>query len=196
MIKRIGWIIPVLLLFAFSAKADTVNIYFDGGYSFGDNGVGIPPYTGTLNGQSAQFYCVDFSHDITGGTSWMATVSTIPNSGTGTRLDNVQDYEIIEILLNEELAATTQQAKAEYQWAIWDFSGGGDPYGTDSLLIVDALTQLDKPGFQLPGGWEILTPTGSYGQEFFVQTPEPASLLLLGVGMAMLFVMSRKKVLA
>ena len=53
-----------VLGFAGTAKADTV--YVDGSYAFASNGYGIPPYGGTLNGQSAQFFCVDFTDAITG----------------------------------------------------------------------------------------------------------------------------------
>jgi hypothetical protein len=44
-------------------------------------------------------------------------------------------------------------------------------------------------------GWEILTPdNGTHGQEFLVQTPEPGSLALLGIGLcAMLFFVKRSE---
>src|SRR5260370_10984086 len=72
--------LSILLVFGFlvctfSAKADTVSV--NGTYAFASNGYGIPPYGGTLNGQSASFYCVDFSHTITGGMSWTANVISL-----------------------------------------------------------------------------------------------------------------------
>jgi hypothetical protein len=46
-------------------------------------------------------------------------------------------------------------------------------------------------------GWEVLTPTGSYGQEFLVDsptaTPEPSSLLLFGTVLWGLSFVVRKK---
>src|SRR5580658_786664 len=65
-----------LASFVPSALADSA-VYFDGSYAFGNNGYGIPPYGGTLDGQPANFYCVDFSHDITGGMSWSAAVTPV-----------------------------------------------------------------------------------------------------------------------
>src|ERR1700733_15645299 len=63
-----------------SAFADGT-VYFNGSYSFGDNGYGIPPYGGTLDGQPTSFYCVDFSHDISGGMSWSALVTPVTPGG-------------------------------------------------------------------------------------------------------------------
>jgi len=44
-LKKLGWLVPVLLLLSISAKADGIaSVYFNGGYAFADNGYGIPPY--------------------------------------------------------------------------------------------------------------------------------------------------------
>jgi hypothetical protein len=45
-------------------------------------------------------------------------------------------------------------------------------------------------------GWEILTPDASqqgYGQEFLVYTPEPSSMLLLGIGLCALIFVKRRE---
>jgi len=44
-------------------------------------------------------------------------------------------------------------------------------------------------------GWEILTPTGSAGQEFliFVGVPEPGELLLLLIGLIVVALATREK---
>ena len=205
MLRRLGWIIPVLLLLSVSAKADTV--YFNGGYAFGDHGVGIPPYQGTLDGQNASFYCVDFDHDITGNTSWQVTVTDVTSGAdySGTRLMNQTDYFEIAWLLDQAIASGNQTTQAELQWAVWSFSGGGDPYGTNNTLLTDAANAL--PGYT-PANWEILTPTGTYGQEFMVKvppntnnippvnTPEPSGFALLSMGLAGLAIAGRRKLVA
>lgn len=191
--KRLSLLIPVLFLLAFSAKADDIaTVYFNGGYAFGDNGYGIPPYQGTLNGEDALFYCVDFTHDITGNTSWQVTVTDISSTAdySSTRLGSGTIYSEIAWLLDQSVASGNQTTQAELQWAVWSFSGGGDPYGTNSLLVGEAQTAVAN-GFA-PNNWDILTPVGSYGQEFLVDpppptnTPEPSSFVLLGIGLATL----------
>ena len=198
-LKRTCSVLPLLLL-ASSVYAGSIpaTVYFNGGYAFADNGFGIPPYQGTLNGQNALFYCVDFSHEITGNTSWSATVTGL-NASNGafgsTRLDNKKTYLEMAWLITQMNAASTQTEKAEYQWAVWSFSGGNDPYAGSNVLIGDALAAVIG-GFG-GKGWEILTPTGSYGQEFLVDppaaTPEPSGLLLFGtVLLGMAFALRKK----
>lgn len=193
LLKRFGWICLGLLLLAFSAKADTVTVYVDGTYAFANNGVAIPPYGGTIDGQPASFYCVDFDHEISGGTSWTATVTPLgPTTDySSTRLNNGTEYQEIAWLLDQSLGTTDQTTQAQLQWAVWSFSGGSDPYGTNSNLLTEAANAVSG-GFTA-NNWEILTPTGQYGQEFFVATPEPSSLAMLAGGLIGLITLGRRK---
>lgn len=201
-------ILPALLLFALlfavSAKADSV--YVDGTYAFADHGYGIGPYGGTLNGQSASFFCVDFTHDITGHTLWVAAVTPITSATdfSGTRLNNGTTYLEMIWLTTQMLTAPNQQTQAELQWAIWDFTGAGgiDPYPSNDAAHQAAALAAVNSGFT-GIGWEILTPinptTGStnvYGQEFVVHTPEPGTLALLCIGLLGMILFTRRRVLA
>ncbi len=90
--------------------------------------------------------------------------------------------------------------KAEYQWAIWSFTGAVSPYakGLETTLVNEAVTAVED-GLFSGKGWEILTPIGTYGQEFLVDppqvasTPEPSSMLLFGTGLIGLSFAIRKK---
>jgi len=195
---RIVFLAAGILLFLIpSAKADSI-VAFNGSYAFGNNGVGIPPYGGTLNGQAAEFYCVDFSHDITGGDSWNAIVTPVTTNPAGygsTYLKSETDYLEFAWLLTQEQGTTDQTQIAADQWAIWSVTGASDPYtGADSasVLLGDAQTAVND-GFT-GQGWEILTPdAGQYGQEFMVQTHEPSGLALLGVGLCALFLLAKRR---
>lgn len=196
-VKQLRWLLIVVVLsFAGVAKADTV--YFDGGYSFGDNGYGIPPYSGTLNGQAESFYCVDFTHDITAGQSWNVTVTSLAGSDfSSTRLFSTLGsgaqtaYLEMAYLITQLMSATTQMQKAEDQYAIWSLTGGPNPYGTNSAIVAGALAAV-KAGFS-GQGFEILTPTGSTGQEFLIYVVEPGELAMLLIGLAMIMLFLRKK---
>src|ERR1700722_8183786 len=193
-----------------SAFADST-VYFDGSYSFGDNGYGIPPYGGTLDGQSTQFYCVDFSHDITAGMTWSAAVTPVTVGGgysstflgnsssptyAGSNANAGSDYLLFAYILTEMGQTTNQTTQAEDQWAIWSFTDGGyDPYGSANLASIIANAESNLSSFN-PAGWEILTPdAGTYGQEFMINTPEPSSMLLLALGLGALFMLNRRQAL-
>ena len=183
-----------VLSFAFpgGAKADTV--YVDGSYAFASGGYGIPPYGGTLNGQNEQFFCVDFSTPIWAGESWQVTITSLTGSNFSlTKLKNQTSYLEMAWLITQMMSATTQAQKAMDQYAVWSFTGGPNPYGTNNSLVAAALAAV-QAGFT-GAGWEILTPTGSAGQEFliFVGVPEPGELLLLLIGLIVVALATRKK---
>ncbi|MGB9068910.1 MAG: PEP-CTERM sorting domain-containing protein [Candidatus Acidiferrales bacterium] len=196
--------------FAPTAFADS-SVDFNGSYAFGDNGYGIPPYGGTLDGQSTQFYCVDFSHDITGGMNWSVAVTPVtvggdysetflgnPSSPTyaGSNANAASDYLLFAYILTEMGQTTDQTTQAEDQWAIWSYTDGGyDPYGATNLAAIIANAESNLSTFN-PAGWEILTPNdGTYGQEFMINTPEPSSVLLLALGLGALFLLKRRQAL-
>src|SRR5258708_2401601 len=200
-IKRMQWLLAVLLLTAVSAKADSV--YVNGSFSFADHGVGIPPYGGILNGHSASFYCVDFGHQISGNTGWTVKVTPLLSaSGYGnTYLQNQTTYLEMAWLITNMLGTSSQTLQAQYQWAIWYLSVGSnlnlvkDPYAKDVFWATAAATAVLQNHFTV-SGWEILTPDpkGPYGHEFIVvATPESSSLLLLGIGFIRLAGLGRRK---
>src|SRR5216684_9392669 len=132
--------LSILLVFGFlvctlSAKADTVSV--NGTYAFASNGYGIPPYGGTLNSQSAAFYCVDFTTTIQAGDTWSVWVTSLTGSNfSSTLLGNKTAYLEMAWLVTQMMSASTQLQQAKDQFAIWSFSGGPNPYGTNSSLVA------------------------------------------------------------
>jgi hypothetical protein len=195
--KPLLWFVVVafalaIVIFPGAAKADTV--YVDGSYAFANGGYGIPPYGGTLNGQSEAFYCVDFSTPIWGGESWQVTITNLAGSNfSATKLGNQTSYLEMAWLITQMMSTTSQLQQAMDQYAIWSFTGGPNPYGSNGSLVAAALAAVNA-GFS-GQGWEILTPTGSAGQEFliFVGVPEPAELVMLLIGLAVMVLASRRK---
>ena len=199
-LRRSYWLLPVFLLATISTKADSAQVYFDGTYAFGNNGYGIGPYGGTLNNTQALFYCVDFNHDIVGNTGWTATATDLNSSSSyaNTLLHNPNTYYAMAWMITKMGETNNQTLQADYQWAIWSLSVGNNPNAPknpDSMnaaLINNAFNAVG--GGWNPNGWEILTPSGSYGQEFMVHpTPEPSSLLLLLGGLTVFAILALKK---
>jgi len=190
-LRRYGLLVAsFIFVFAGTAKADTVSV--DGTYHFASNGYGIPPYGGTLNGQSQAFYCVDFSHPIQAGNTWNVTITSLTGSNfSSTRFGNQSTYLAMAWLITQMMGTTNQLQIAKDQFAIWSFTGGPNPYGTNSALVAAAFAAVTA-GFT-GQGWAILTPTGSVGQEFFIMVPEPTVLLMLIVGLFVMGVATRTR---
>ena len=82
-------------------------------------------------------------------------------------MDNKTTYLEMVWLITQMQSTTNQNEQAQLQWAIWSFSGAHSPYFQSDALMGDALAAVLR-GFR-GNGWEVLTPTGSYGQEFLVE---------------------------
>jgi len=195
-LKLLRWVLVVgILAFAGTVKADPVDtVKIDGSYAFASNGYGIPPYGGTLNGQSQSFYCVDFSSHVSAGDSWTVDITNLAGSNFfSTRLGSQTQYLEMAWLITQMMGTTDQTQKAAYQFAIWSFTGGPS-YDTNSGIVAAALAAVSAGS--KGQGWEILTPKGSIGQEFLIRVPEPSALLMLGIGLIALVALSRKSLVA
>lgn len=190
-----------------AAKADTVTVSVDGTYAFANGGYGIPPYGGTMTvsgvTQSEQFYCVDFADTITGGTSWNVTVTslTAATSSFASTFLALKDgysasgaqamYMAMAYLVTQMMGTSNQGLQAQYQYAIWSLTGGPQS-STSSSLVQAALNYVNSGKFNAQG-WELLTPTGSYGQEFLVYAAEPSTLAMLLAGLLALALIAHKR---
>jgi hypothetical protein len=196
-LERLRWLLAfVVLLLAGTVKADTVRV--DGTFAFSNNGNGIPPYGGTLNGQSESFYCVDFSATIKAGDTWAVNIMSLPGSNfSSTRLwaslgaGAQTAYLEMAWLVTQMMGTSNKLLQTEDQYAIWSFTGGSNPYGTNTTIVAAALAAV-KGGFT-GQGFELLSPTGSTGQEFLIRVPEPSELLMLMIGLIALGLATGKK---
>jgi hypothetical protein len=194
-LMRFRWLPGILLLlFAGGAKADPLNtVTIDGSVAFWVGNIGIPPYGGSLNGVKESFYCVDFSSTIAPPYSWGVNITTLTGSNfSSTKLGSGAQTAYLEMawLITQMMGATTNGQKAAYQFAIWSFTGGPN-YSANSALVAAALAAVQN-GFK-GQEWEILTPTGSTGQEFLIHVPEPAELLMLVIGLIVLGLATHKR---
>lgn len=190
-LRQLRWFVFLAFPFVIATTAQADTVYFNGSYAFASGGYGIPPYGGTWNGQAASFYCVDFTHDITANTGWNAAATSLAGSDfSATLLKDQNLYLEMAWLVTQMMGTSDTNLQAQYQYAIWSITGGPDPFGMDVSLVLAASGAVHS-GFD-GQGFTILTPTGSYGQEFLVKTPEPSTLLLLGIGLVALLVVSKK----
>jgi hypothetical protein len=186
------------------------------------DGIYMGPYTATINGVSTPVICDDFSDESFLPESWTAYTSTFSGltNVKFTGAPETQNYEEAAYLALELLAAPPNSLQAgEIQFALWDvFDPNAIPTltsynaadGAAALLYLQgaqtgysSLTaaQLAEFTFYTPNTNDPIT-CGSGAcastppQEFItVNTPEPSTMLLLGIGVCGLFLVKRRKLL-
>ena len=210
MIRKLLLSVLVALLFAsipvWADGFDQTIQFINSTGALTNDGFSISPYKGTLNGQPADFICVDFSHTfgvsqgqtttwnamatpLTSASSFVGTLQYLLNgNSTSTAYNNYLEIAWLITQLEANLNNGDLDDATNDQLAIWTFSGyvNNNPANEAAIntLLSDA-SQAAQSGFTV-SGWEVLTPdyaNFANSQEMIVTTtPEPSSILLLLVG--------------
>lgn len=143
-------------------------------------------------------FCEDFSHSISLNQEWTARFT---NLGTGNLLDtrwgalgaNQQQYmEAAWLVLQFNAQPTTEWAGIHS--AIWNIFTPGTPApSTDAAMWLGRAQTFWNDGSVVAGEWTVVTDVNTISgvggvQEFLMHqtvTPEPATLILLGTGLAL-----------
>ena len=182
-----------MLLTCLPAMADA-NMSFSNTGSNSYMGVPSYPYYLSVNGGPLQdMMCLGYNEHISGGETWMATVTPVGSLDLNTHLT---DYQAAYLFT---LAVADHGADSDLNAAIWYLYEGVptlDPGAANYVTLAQGMSyfQGEFPGVILytaiPG-----TESGTLGtaQNFF-GTPEPGSLMLLGTGVLGLAGMIRRKI--
>lgn len=207
---RLGGAILLLCLSAPVAFADTLQ-YAGGAGTNTYGGPGVGPYKFHLNGSPATVLgiCDDFGSTIPGSTTWPVVVHRITltdlsqptpkaryfnTTSDATKAASLVLYKRVAWLSERLLAATTDQARTEIQYAVWDTflnPGLGDSASLPNATrraAVDGWMKLSitavNNGYN-GGGWSVFTPSGTpNSQEILIRTPEPSAVALLALDMS------------
>ena len=218
-LSRLLWIATLLLVLTPLAHADgTTTMQFVGVNGANDGVYYVSPYTGTMdygtsNAHSVGLFCDDINNDVNFGQIWNANVTNMGSGdfsntryGNGSVNPNLGStnpltlYEQGAWLVSQFGSHTSDYVSLQY--ALWDLmSPGAEPtsYAAgDGIQVSQWLSWAATNYGQInPSNFEIVTNVGplcyrGQVQEFIVQTPEPATIILLLIGIGAMFLLALK----
>ena len=199
--KNIGIAVLVLLFSlctASATRADTLTLT-----GFGDTlweGAPVGPYPGTLNGTSTSLLCLSYDRHVSPGVPFEVTINALNALGVSNALYGPQllGYQQAAWLYDQMLANPSETG--DIHGAIWRLFTPGTPttQGSDwwyNLATTDPATLAMIQGYDF-SRFRIVTPNDrsiNGQQEFLTTVPEPATMLLLGTGLAGVAARARRR---
>ncbi len=208
-----------LILTATFLKADSVDVTLTAAGPANDGVDYVLPYELSINGLLTPADCYDFFDEVTVGEQWQANELTLSEAAqfgafSGAAYDNgstaLDNYEEVAWLSSQP--TSTEQNQIDLQHAIWNIFDPGafavtsgmqtyltgwqsalntglDPSWFDDYLFVEATSGAPGDG-TFPQTFVIETGSGQNNSS--PTTPEPGSIVLLSIGVALLWIGARR----
>ncbi len=183
----------------------------------------ISPYTATLDGVSTTIYCDDFANSVSYNQTWTANLTNLATGNlSNLRYENISNtlstsattsatyngtqlYEMAAWLTRQFAANGTAgySANGDIQDTLWDLfnpnshnTGVNPPTPSSNKWLYAAeknYGSIDAASVNILTNTSVAYSGSGQTQEFIVATPEPASILLLGVGLIAIGVVGKRR---
>jgi hypothetical protein len=218
-LSRVLWVLAALMIMTPLAQADGTTTMQFTGVNGANNGVYyVSPYTATMNygtssAQTVFLFCDDLNNEVSMNQVWNANVTSLASGnfsntryGNGSVNPNLGSMNP-QTLYDEAAWLVTQFSShpgdyVSLQYALWDLmTPGAEPTtfaNADGTTAAQWLAMATANYGQInSANFEIITNTGTLAytgqvQEFIIQTPEPATGVLLLVGVVLMFLLYRR----
>ncbi len=197
MFKRFASLGIVLFSTMTAAFGNQVTLKFGNGTYYSPiAGVDVGPYTGTLNGIAVALYCDDLADSIDHGDTFTVNITPLSsadlsNTRFGTLPNASSLYDQIA-WLTLQFASHPQTQWVDIHEAIWGYfdsnaeviaGSTGTAYWQAQALANDH--SINLANFEIVTQANVHVAGVTQYQEFLVQTPEPASIGLIGLGLGL-----------
>ena len=218
-LSRVFWVLAAVMILTPPAQADSTTTMKLTGVNGVNNGVYyVSPYFGIMNygtpsAQTVVLFCNDINNESSLNQIWNANVTSLASGNfSNTRYGNGSVNPHLgsmnpQTLYEEAAWLVTQFAShpgdyVSLQYALWDLmTPGAEPtnfFNADGTTVAQWLALAAANYGQInPANFVIITNTGTLAytgqvQEFIVQTPEPATAVLLLMGIVSMFLLIRR----
>ena len=161
-----------------------------------DTPVYVGPYTLSVNGQNMPALCLDFAIRSAGGDTWSAYVTPVGSSDLSGTYSPTYGQEYAEEAYIYSQIVMPGADRAGLQVAAWDIMSYGITNSSYTNQIADNSyidAALANYGTFNVSGYSIVSDTTPDAeQEFLIATPEPASLMLIGLGALLVLVIAAR----
>jgi len=146
----------------------------------------VSPYSATIEPANLTFpvFCDDFVDQVNLGETWDVTIEQGTNT-TGAKFA-AADYPVLFWLAEQDTSATYITT----QLSMWTETDPGFTGATTASNALLTTARADQSSVDL-AEWQVYTPTG-YGQEQIADSPEPSTIVLIGLGLVAVGLLRRK----
>ncbi len=190
-------LVILLLMTGFTLNASpSVQVTLEGTGGVSNGADDVLPYDLSIDGHNILADCYDFFDTITVGESWTANIDTLAQAAASGKFSGdpgaLQGYELIGIL--STLPTPTAQSQIDVQDDMWNVFDPGKFVVASDMASDLSIANAEIPTFDF-SRVEFIEPTQGENVQAFVTSdaPEPASCLLIAMGLIALGALKRRR---